>query len=121
MSSRRLQDMSSRHFQDMSSRCLQDMSLRRLQDQQMFTGEKLEMTSNYSFLENVSLNPSSVNDSHQRCSVKKGVLPKAYKFIKKEPLAQVFSSEFCEISKKTYLIEHLLMSASRGTAVSEAY
>ena len=54
---------------------------------------------------------------------KKGVLPKAYKFIKKESLAQVFSSEFCEISKKTYLIEHLLMSASRkrGTAVSEAY
>ena len=33
--------------------------------------EKLEMTSNDSFLKNVSLNPRSVNDSHRRCSVKK--------------------------------------------------
>ena len=28
-------------------------------------------------------------------------------FIKKETLAQVFSSEFCEISKNTFFIEHL--------------
>ena len=50
-----------------------------------------------------------------------GVLQK--KFIKKESLAQVFSCEFCEISKKTYFIEQLLTTASgmRGTAVSEAY
>ena len=84
--------------------------------------EKLEMTSNYSFLSNVSLNPRSVNDSHQRCSVKKGVLPKACNFSKKESLAQVFFCEFCEISKKTYLI-NLLTTASgmRGTAFSEAY
>ena len=27
--------------------------------------------------------------------------------IKKETLAQVFSCEFCEISKNTFLIEHL--------------
>ena len=28
-------------------------------------------------------------------------------FIKKETLAQVFSSEFCEISKNTFFTEHL--------------
>ena len=35
----------------------------------------------------------------QRCSVKK--------VLKKETLAQVFSCEFCEISKNTFFIEHL--------------
>ena len=35
----------------------------------------------------------------QRCSVKK--------VLKKETLAQVFSCEFCEISKNTVFIEHL--------------
>ena len=85
--------------------------------------EKLEVTSNDSFFKYVSLNPRSVNDSCQRCSVKKGVLPKSCNFIKKESVALVFSGEFSEISKKTYFIEHLLVTASgmRGTAVSEAY
>ena len=36
----------------------------------------------------------------RKCSVKK-VEPAAYNFIKKETLAQVFSCEFCEISKNT--------------------
>ena len=78
--------------------------------------EKLEMTSNTHFFKMFLW-------IHQRGSVKKGVLPKARNFIKKESLAQVFSCEFCEISKKTYFIEHLLTTASgmRGTAVSEAY
>ena len=31
----------------------------------------------------------------------------ACNFIKKETLAQVFSSEFCEISKNTFSTEHL--------------
>ena len=31
----------------------------------------------------------------------------AHNFIKKETLAQVFSCEFCEISKNTFLTEHL--------------
>ena len=68
-----------------------------------------------------------VRSCHQRCSVKKGFLgnftkftgkhlrqspvfnkvaglrPKARNFIKKETLAQVFSCEFCEISKNTFL------------------
>ena len=30
----------------------------------------------------------------------------AWNFIKKEPLAQVFSSEFCEISKNTYFLQN---------------
>ena len=34
-------------------------------------------------------------------------MPEACSFIKKETLAQVFSCEFCEISKKTFFTEHL--------------
>ena len=71
-----------------------------------------------------------------RCSVKKGILgkfakftgkhlcksllfnkvaglrPKASNFIKKEILAQVFSCEFCDVSKNTFFAEHLLATAS---------
>ena len=36
-------------------------------------------------------------------------------FIKKETLPQVFSSEFCEISKNTFFTEHLLATASSHT------
>ena len=36
----------------------------------------------------------------------------AYNYIKKETLAQVFSCEFCEISKNTYFTEHLWDTAS---------
>ena len=74
--------------------------------------------------------------SHRRCSVRKGVLrnfakftgkhlcqslffnkvaglrPQACNFIKKETLAQVFSCEFCEISKNSFLTEHLRATAS---------
>ena len=35
-----------------------------------------------------------------------------YNFIKKETLTQVFSCEFCEILKNTFLIEHLPTTAS---------
>ena len=62
--------------------------------------------------------------SHQRCSVKKGVLRNFTKFtekdlrqrlffnIKKETLAQVFSCGFCEIPKNTFFTEHLWTTAS---------
>ena len=74
--------------------------------------------------------------SHQRCSVRKGVLrnfakftrkhlcqslyfnkvatlrPEAYNFIKIETLAQGFSCEFCEISKNISFIEHVWATAS---------
>ena len=39
-------------------------------------------------------------------------LIKACNFIKKETLAQVFSCEFCEISKKAFFTEHLWTTAS---------
>ena len=60
--------------------------------------------------------------SHQRCSIKKGVLRNFANFTgknlcqslffnkgfnKKETLAQVFSCEFCEISETTFSTEHL--------------
>ena len=44
---------------------------------------------------------------------KKSVLrPEACNFIRKETLGQVFSCEFCEISKNTFSIEHLRATAS---------
>ena len=49
--------------------------------------------------------------NHQRCSVKK-VAGGACNFIKKETLAQVFSCEFCEISKNTFFREHIWVTAS---------
>ena len=75
--------------------------------------------------------PSTIFRSiHQRCPVKKGVLRnfaiftgkhlrqslffnkvKACNFIKKETVAQVFSCEFCEISKSTYFTVHVWMTA----------
>ena len=71
--------------------------------------------------------------SHQRFSMKKGVLRNFAKFTKKhlhrglffdkvadlrpailskETLAQMFSFKFCEISKKTFFTEHLWTDAS---------
>ena len=66
--------------------------------------------------------------SHLRCSVKKGVpeiirITYGYSddfrghrstcnFVKKETLAQVFSCEFCEISKNTFFTEYLRTTAS---------
>ena len=47
---------------------------------------------------------------------KKGIQkkPEACNFVKKETLAQVFSCEFCEISKNTVFTEHLWATASAG-------
>ena len=42
-------------------------------------------------------------------------------FIKKEALAQVFSCEFCEISKNTFFTEHLWTTASTLTPLNKAY
>ena len=44
--------------------------------------------------------------------VLKQSLSAACNFIKKETLAQVFSYEFCEISKNTFFTEHLRTTAS---------
>ena len=51
----------------------------------------------------------NARSSHRRCSVRKWGLQL---YLKKETLAQVFFSEFCEISKNTFFTEHLLTTAS---------
>ena len=71
--------------------------------------------------------------SHQRCSIKEGVLRYLVNFtgkhlrqnlffnkvagprpatLSKETLAQVFSYEFCKISKNTFLTEHIWTAVS---------
>ena len=40
-------------------------------------------------------------------------------FSKKEALAQVFSCEFCEISKNAYSVEHLWVTASNHTTLNQ--
>ena len=42
-------------------------------------------------------------------------------FIKKETLVQVFSGEFCEISKNTFFIEHLQTTVSYRSVVNVWY
>ena len=51
----------------------------------------------------------------RRCLVKKLLLkisPETWNFIKKETLAQVFSSEFCKVFKNTFFYRTLLVAAS---------
>ena len=56
---------------------------------------------------------STITEAATRgCSIIKGVLPEACNFIKRETLAQVFSCEFCEISKTTFFTQHLRTTAS---------
>ena len=66
--------------------------------------------------------PNNVNckdrSSHRRCSVRKVF---ACNFIKKESLAQVFSCEFCEISKNTFLTEHLRATTSAKTILQTPF
>ena len=40
-------------------------------------------------------------------------VPQTWNFIKKETLTQVFSCEYCEISKNTFFTEHLWATASK--------
>ena len=44
--------------------------------------------------------------------IDRNLRPKACNFIKKETLAQMFSCEFCEISKNTFFTEHVWATAS---------
>ena len=90
-------------------------------------------TSPYSF-ENCMTNWLNVHwrrISHRKYSMKKGVLKDFVKFagkhlcqslfsnfVKKEALAQVFSCEFCKISKNTFYTEHLWTTASVRALIS---
>ena len=54
-----------------------------------------------------------IETSHLICSANDWFLYEmACNFIKKESLAQVFSCEFCEISKNTFFAEQLWTTAS---------
>ena len=46
------------------------------------------------------------------CKMACKIKPKAFNFVKKETLAQVFSCEFCEISKNNFFTEHFWTTAS---------
>ena len=46
-----------------------------------------------------------------------GLRPEACNFIKKEALAQVFSCEFCQISKNTFCDRTPLVAASAGATI----
>ena len=48
----------------------------------------------------------------------RGVLPEGCNLIKKETLAQVLSSEFCAISKKTFFYKTPLVAASDTSSAS---
>ena len=78
-----------------------------------------------------TINTPEVRSSHRSCSLRKGVLRNFVKFagkhlrqglilikldcnfIKKETLAQLFSSDFCEISRNTFFTEYLWATASK--------
>ena len=45
-------------------------------------------------------------------SIKKDLQPKACNFIEKKTLPQVFSCEFCQVSKNTFFTEHLPAAGS---------
>ena len=76
---------------------------RTLQIIRMF--KRMSLTASNKFQAMVKLIPLiPIADYRQR--------PKACNFIKKETLAQVFSCEFCEISKNTFFTEHLRTTTS---------
>ena len=96
-----------------------------------FIYQKLKNSHNFSSLSFylVFQNTKRLNEpyrsSHPRCSIKKGVLKNFAKFTGKhlcqslffnkvdsETLAQMFSSEFCEIFKNTLFTVHLWTTAS---------
>ena len=76
----------------------------------------------------IAIVSATCKSSHQRCSAKKGVLRKntfarvsfLINFIKKETLAQVFSCEFCEISKSTFFCRTPLVAASAHLCLKHA-
>ena len=60
------------------------------------------------FFRKIQKQPREKNSQENTCR------PKACNIIKKETLAQVFSCEFGEISKNTFLTEHLWATASEN-------
>ena len=64
------------------------------------------------------IRPKSYTENYRKIIRQKflrAVLPEGCNLIKKETLAQVFSYEFCEISKNTFFTEHLWATLSEFT------
>ena len=59
-----------------------------------------------------------IRSSHDMFYRKRFSQPEACNFIKEGTLTQVFSCEFCEISKNTFFTEHILATASVMSLVS---
>ena len=81
-------------------------------------------------MKNILLISYTFRRSHLRCSVRKGVLRSFAKFtakhlcqtlyfIKKETLAQVFTCEYCDISKNTFSYRTPPVDASVGMIYSK--
>ena len=80
----------------------------RLDDSSVYANSNLRRAINQNLLQ-------FPRSSCKRCSVKRVVLeisPWTYNFIKKEALAQVFSWEFCKISKNTFSYRTPLVAVS---------
>ena len=59
-----------------------------------------------------------IRSSHDMFYRKRFSQPEACNFIKKGTLTQVFSCEFCEISKNTFFTEHIWATASEKSSYS---
>ena len=53
-----------------------------------------------------------IGRTHRKPPAPESLFNKACNFIEKETLPQVYTSEFCQISKNTFFTEHLLATAS---------
>ena len=60
----------------------------------------------------LEISQNSLENTYARVSFLINLQTKAWNFIKKEILAQVFSCEFCEISKNTFFYRTSLVAAS---------
>ena len=108
------------------------LTLKRIED--MFLTSKLEISEIRIFWKSQNANHirwKNRRANHRRCSVKKGILTgnsqenicardcfliklQAWGFVKKESLAQVFSCDFCEISKNNFFTKHLRAITSKN-------
>ena len=84
---------------------------------QRYSGSKILKTDGLCMKLNIQKQPPEVFCKkfckiHRKTPVPETLFNKVAGFIKKESLAQVFSCEFCEISKNTFFTEHLRTTTS---------
>ena len=78
----------------------------------MFSHEFCELFKNTFFVEDLRTAGSETPVGWSLFNKNSLETPEAYNFIKKETLAQVFSFEFCEISKNSFSYRTPLVAAS---------